>query len=171
MSGDEEGQKYSSRHSTRDLLERIGMLTTAGEVRRSNPLSDPSAFKELTSRLIAAIDKNYDVIVVRDLFGDRVLGYQMSLITGGKPVAVSYDREGVIMLEGGVEVKPSTKALIAADTHFTVHSVRAAASGIEQAGAVVAGAAMFLQVVRADYGFPVWTLEKMIEERTAKQVN
>ncbi len=145
--------------STRELLERVGMLDSECNLRRSNPLSNPAAFKELTSRLAAAVETPYDIIVVRDLFGDRVLGYQLSLIAD-RPVAVSYDQEGVIVLENKGAAEQGNTALIAADTHFTTQSIRAAASGIEQAGMAVAGAAIFLQTIRGDYSFPVWTLEQ-----------
>jgi len=141
-----------------ELLERVGMLTPGKEPRRSSPLSDPPAFRELVSRLAEVADTPYDLIVVRDLFGDRVLGYHLALITG-KPVAVSYDREGVIELECGHPVGREARALIAADVHFTAQSIRAAASGVEQAGATVLGAAELLRVVPEEYPFPVWALE------------
>lgn len=144
--------------SNAGLLGRVGMLVAGAEPRRSSPLSDPRAFGELASRLAAAVDKPYDLIVVRDLFGDRVLGYQLAL-DSGKPVAVSYDREGIIMLESGDPVREGTRALIVADVHFTAQSIRAAASGIEQAGIEVAGAAFLLRVTRVQYPFPVWILE------------
>src|SRR5215210_7823516 len=111
-----------------ELLERIGMLSSGEEVRRSSPLSDPQAFKELSSRLAGAVDEPYDLIVVRDLFGDRVLGYQLALVTG-KPAAVSYDREGIVVLESGEPIKQGDRELIVADVHFTTQSIRAAASG------------------------------------------
>jgi hypothetical protein len=145
--------------STHELLERVGMLDSEGNPHRSNPLSSPAAFKELTSRLAAAVGTSYDIIVVRDLFGDRVLGYQLSLITD-IPVAVSYDQEGIIVLEDKSAVEPGNVALIAADTHFTAQSIQAAASGVEQAGMAVAGAAIFLQTIRGEYSFPVWILEQ-----------
>lgn len=141
-----------------ELLERVGMLPRGEDTRRSNPLSDPQAFKELSSRLAETVDELYDLIVVRDLFGDRVLAYQLALITG-KSVAVSYDREGVIVLESGDPIEQGHRALIAADVHFTTQSIRAAASGIEQAGMRVSGAAILLRVTRGEYPFPVWTLE------------
>jgi adenine/guanine phosphoribosyltransferase-like PRPP-binding protein len=141
-----------------ELLERIGMLSYREEVTRSSPLSDPPAFKELSSRLAEAVDEPYDLIVVRELFGDRVLAYQLALITG-KSVAVSYDREGVIVLESGDPIEQGDRALIAADVHFTTQSIQAAASGVEQAGMGVAGAAILLRVTRGEYPFPVWTLE------------
>ena len=141
-----------------ELLERIGMLSRSEDVRRSSPLSDPQAFKELSSRLAEAVDEPYDLIVVRDLFGDRMLAYQLALITG-KSVAVSYNREGVIVLDSGCSVEQGDQALIAADVHFTTQSIRAAASGVEQAGMGVAGAAILLRVTHAEYPFPVWTLE------------
>jgi hypothetical protein len=144
--------------STTELLQKIGMLVPGEEPRRSSPLSDPWAFRELASRLAGAIDEPYDLIVVRDLFGDRVLGYQLALITG-KPVAVSYDQEGIIVLESG-NLIGHDRALIAADVHFTTQSIRAAASGIEQAGMKVSGAAILLRVTREDYPFSVWTLEE-----------
>lgn len=144
--------------STTELLEKIGMLVPNEEPHRSSPLSDPWAFRELASRLAGVIDEPYDLIVVRDLFGDRVLGYQLALITG-KPVAVSYDQEGIIVLESGNPIGHD-RALIAADVHFTTQSIRAAASGIEQAGMEVSGAAILLRVTREDYPFPVWTLEE-----------
>jgi orotate phosphoribosyltransferase len=141
-----------------ELLERIGMLSRRQGVRRSRPLADPQAFKVLSSRLTEVVDEPYDLIVVRDLFGDRVLAYQLALITG-KPVAVSYNREGVIVLESGVPVRQGEQALIAADVHFTTQSIQAAASGVEQAGMGVSGVAILLRVVRGEYPFPVWTLE------------
>lgn len=144
--------------STGELLERVGMLTSEAEPRRSNPLSDPPAFGELASRLTGIVTKPYDLIVVRDLFGDRVLGYQISLITG-RPVAVSYDVEGMIVLGSGGAVPRGGRALIAADVHFTPHSIQAAAFGIEQAGLEVAGGATMLQIAPEEYAFPVWTLE------------
>jgi adenine/guanine phosphoribosyltransferase-like PRPP-binding protein len=141
-----------------ELLERIGMLSRSQGVRRSSPLADPQAFKVLSSRLTEVVDEPYDLIVVRDLFGDRVLAYQLALITG-KSVAVSYNREGVIVLESGDPIKQGEQALIAADVHFTTQSIQAAASGIEQAGMGVSGAAILLRVTRGEYPFPVWTLE------------
>ena len=141
-----------------ELLERIGMLSRSLGVRRSSPLADPQAFKVLSSRLTEVVDEPYDLIVVRDLFGDRVLAYQLALITG-KSVAVSYNREGVIVLESGDPIKQGEQALIAADVHFTTQSIQAAASGIEQAGMGVSGAAILLRVTRGEYPFPVWTLE------------
>jgi adenine/guanine phosphoribosyltransferase-like PRPP-binding protein len=141
-----------------ELLERIGMLSRGEDVHRSSPLSDPQAFKELSSRLAEAVDEPYDLIVVRDLFGDRMLAYQLALITG-KSVAVSYNREGVIVLDSGGSVEQGDRALIAADVHFTTQSIQAAASGVEQAGMGVAGAAILLRVTHGEYPFPVWTLE------------
>src|SRR5918997_4064169 len=141
-----------------ELLERIGMLSGGEDVRRSSPLSDPQAFKELSSRLAEMVDEPYDLIVVRELFGDRVLAYQLALITG-KSVAVSYNREGVIVLESGDPIKQGEQALIAADVHFTTQSIQAAASGIEQAGMGVSGSAILLRVTRGEYPFPVWALE------------
>ena len=141
-----------------ELLERIGMLSHSEDVHRSSPLSDPQAFKELSSRLAEVVDGPYDLIVVRNLFGDRVLAYQLALITG-KPVAISYDREGVIVLESGASIEQGDRALIAADVHFTTQSIQAAASGVEQAGMRVSGAAILLRVTRGEYPFPVWTLE------------
>lgn len=144
--------------STEELLERVGMITSEGEPRRSNPLSDPMAFRELASRLAGIVTEPYDLIVVRDLSGDRVLGYQLSLISG-RPVAVSYDVEGMIVLGSGETAPSGDRALIAADVHFTPHSIQAASSGIEQAGLEVAGVAILLQIAPEEYAFPVWTLE------------
>lgn len=160
---DKTSPDYGGAATTRELLESVGMLDGEGNAHRSNPLSDPPAFKELASRLAAAVDAAYDLIVVRNLFGDRVLGYQLSLITG-KPVVVSYDQEGIITLEGENAVAQTDTALIAADTHFTAQSIQAAAYGIEQAGKKVAGAAILLQTVRGDYPFPVWPLEQQLQE-------
>jgi len=144
-----------------ELLRRVGLLTADEEPHRSDPLSDPPAFRELTFRLAGIVDQPYDLIVVRDLFGDRVLGYQLALIAE-KPVAVSYDREGVIVLESNRSISQGTRALIAADVHFTASSIQAAASGIEQAGLEVVGAAVLLRVTRGDYTFPVWALESRV---------
>lgn len=158
---DESSQGDLAAVSTTELLEKVGMLVPDEEPHRSSPLSDPWAFREVASRLAGVIDEPYDLIVVRDLFGDRVLGYQLALITG-KPVAVSYDQEGIIVLESGNPIGQEKRALIAADVHFTTQSIRAAASGIEQAGMEVSGAAILLRVTREDYPFPVWTLEEHI---------
>lgn len=144
--------------SDSELLEKVGMLSANAEPRRSIPLSDPGAFRELASRLANTVDRPYDLVVVRDLFGDRVLGYQMAL-ESGKLVAVSYDQEGIIVLESGDSTQQATRALIVADVHFTPQSIRAAASGIEQAGMQVAGAAFLLRVARVQYPFPIWILE------------
>ena len=144
--------------SNSELLEKVGMIAANAGPRRSSPLSAPPAFRELASRLAATVDEHYDLIVVRDLFGDRVLGYQVAL-DSGKPVAVSYDREGIIVLESGDPVPQGTRVLIAADVHFTAQSIRAAASGIEQAGMEVVGAAFLLRVARVEYPFPIWTLD------------
>ena len=143
---------------TPELLERVGMITGGEEFHRSSPLSDPPAFRELASRLAGAVEEIYDLLVVRDLFGDRVLGYQLALITG-KPLAISYDREGIIVLERGETLERGSRALVVADVHFTVQSIWAAAVGIEQAGMRVAGAAILLSVLQEEYPFPVWTLE------------
>lgn len=143
---------------TRDLLERVGMLSSEGRTQRSDPVRDPEAFKTLAERLSQAVREPYDLIVVRDLFGDKVLGYQLSLISG-KPVKVSYDREGIIALGDDVPMVSEARTLIVADTHFTIHSIRAAASGAEQAGAEVIGAAVLLQAIHGEYSFPIWALE------------
>ena len=143
----------------RELFKRVGMLSDDGEVRRSSPLSSPVAFRELATRLLQIVDQPFDLIVVRDLFGDRVLGYELAQLAG-KRAAVSYDREGIIALESAEPVERGSRALIAADTHFTTQSIRAAASGAEQAGLEVVGAAILLQTVRGDYPFPVWALER-----------
>lgn len=143
-----------------ELLEKVGMLDSERKPHRSSPLSHPQAFMELTSRLSAEIEAAYDIIVVRDLFGDRMLGYQLSILTG-KPVAISYDEEGVIFLENRRVVEEGSTVLIAADTHFTTQSIQAAARGAEQAGMRVVGVAIFLQIVRGEYSFPVWSLERL----------
>lgn len=145
---------------TRELLTRVGLIDSDGKPHRSSPLSDPPAFGELVSRLASFIDAAYDILVVRDLFGDRVLGYQLSLISG-KPVAISYDREGIIVLEDRTTIEHEGTALIVADTHFTTQSIQAAASCIEQSGMQVAGAAMLLQIVQGNYSFPIWSLEHL----------
>lgn len=144
--------------SNAELLEKVGMISPGGGSERSNPLSYPPAFSELASRLFRAVEEPYDLFVVRDLFGDRVLGYQLALIAG-KPVAVSYDREGIIVLESGETLERGSRALVVADVHFTAQSIRAVASGLEQAGMSVAGAAILLRVVHEEYPFPVWALE------------
>ncbi|QIN78501.1 hypothetical protein GBA65_08180 [Rubrobacter marinus] len=143
------------------LFERVGMITEGGEVRRSNPLASPANFRELAARLLEIVDQPFDLIVVRDLFGDRVLGYELALLSG-KPVSVSYDREGVIALQTGTDAAQGERVLIAADTHFTTQSIQAAASGAEQAGMKVVGAAILLQTVRGEYRFPVWALERTV---------
>lgn len=143
------------------LFERVGMVAAGGEVRRSNPLASPADFRELAARLLKVVDQPFDLIVVRDLFGDRVLGYQLALLAG-KPVSVSYDREGVIALQSGTSAEQGARVLIAADTHFTTQSIQAAASGAEQAGLEVVGAAILLQTVRGEYPFPVWALERRV---------
>ncbi len=140
------------------LFERVGMISEDGEVRRSNPLASPADFGELAARLLRVVDRPFDLIVVRDLFGDRVLGYELGRLAG-KPVSVSYEREGVISLQGGTASGQGARVLIAADTHFTTQSIQAAASGAEQAGHEVVGAAILLQTVRGEYPFPVWALE------------
>lgn len=140
------------------LFERVGMISDGGEVRRSNPLASPGDFRELAARLLQIVDRPFDLVVVRDLFGDRVLGYELALLAG-KPVSVSYDREGVIVLQSGNTVEHGGRVLVAADTHFTTQSIQAAASGVEQAGLEVVGAAILLQMVRGEYPFPVWALE------------
>ena len=143
------------------LFERVGMVADGGEVRRSNPLASPPDFRELAARLLQVVDVPFDLIVVRDLFGDRVLGYELAQLAG-KPVSVSYDREGVIALQSGTTAGQGGRALIAADTHFTTQSIQAAASGAEQAGLEVVGAAILLQTVRGEYPFPVWALERKV---------
>ena len=140
------------------LFERVGMVADGGEVRRSNPLASPADFRKLAARLLEVVDRPFDLIIVRDLFGDRVLGYELAQLAG-KPVSVSYDREGIIALQGRIAARQNARVLIAADTHFTTQSIQAAASGAEQAGMEVVGAAILLQTVRGEYPFPVWTLE------------
>lgn len=141
----------------RDLLRLVGVIDEAGTVHRSNPLRDPLAFRELAERLYRLIDRPFDLIVVRDLFGDRVLGYELGALAGC-PVVVSHDREGLIELD--VEARQGHAALIVVDTHFTRQSVQAAAMGLRQAGLEVAGAAVLLEQLPADYDFPVWSLER-----------
>ena len=158
---DDHANTQSTSATIAGLFRRVGLLTADEEPHRSNPLSDPPAFRELTLRLAGIVDRPYDLIVVRDLFGDRVLGYQLALIAE-KPVTVSYDREGVIALESGGFISRGSRALIAADVHFSTNSIQAAASGIEQAGLEVSGAAVLLQVTRGNYAFPVWALESHV---------
>jgi hypothetical protein len=142
----------------RELFKKVGLVSDSGEVQRSNPLSSPVDFKELATRLLRIVDQPFDLIVVRDLFGDRVLGYELAQLAG-KYALVSYDREGIIALESGRPVERGARALIAADTHFTTQSIQAAASGAEQAGLEIVGAAILLQTVHGEYPFPVWALE------------
>jgi adenine/guanine phosphoribosyltransferase-like PRPP-binding protein len=158
----------STQAPTGELLQRVSMLAPSGRPRRSNPLADPPAFEELVSRLAGIVDESYDLIVVRDLFGDKVLGYQLSLKTG-RPVAVSYDREGIIDLEGEGSIPRGGRALIVADIHFTKQSIRAAASGIEQAGLEVAGVALLLQITHEEYPFPVRALELRTDDSGASE--
>lgn len=151
--------EYQSPESaeTQELLSRVGMVGDSREPRRSNPLSDPPAFRELAVRLASIVDAEYDLIVVRDLFGDKVLGYQLSLISG-KPTAVSFDREGIIVLDPAAEARGGSRALLAADIHLTPHSIRAASSGIEKAGLDVVGIGLLVQACEDNYLFPVWSL-------------
>jgi hypothetical protein len=154
----ESGERAAVREQNRSLLRRVGVLDEAGGAHRSDPLRDPAAFRELAGRLHRLIDRPYDVVVVRDLFGDRVLGYELSLLAGC-PVAVSYDREGLIELE--LDATDRRLALIAADTHFTRESIQAAAMGLRQAGLEVTGAAVLLEQLQTTYAFPVWSLERV----------
>jgi hypothetical protein len=151
--------EYQSPESaeTQELLFRVGMIGDSREPRRSNPLSDPPAFRELAARLAGMVDVEYDLIVVRNLFGDKVLGYQLSLISG-KPTAVSFDREGVIVLDPAVELTGGSRTLLVADIHFTPHNIRAASSGIEKAGLNIAGLGLLMQAREDNYLFPVWSL-------------
>lgn len=135
------------------------MLTEEKTARRSAPLADPAAFRELAARLGGLVEVPYDAIVVRDLFGDRVLGYQLSLFTG-KPVVVSYDREGAVVLDVPERVPRNSGVLLVADVHFTHHSLSAAASAAERAGLKVAGGALFLSVLPEEYAFEVVALER-----------
>lgn len=146
----------SNETEPRDLLRLVGMIDAAGTVHRSNPLRDPRAFHELAGRLHRLVDGAFDLVVVRDLFGDRVLGYELGALAGC-PVVVSHDREGLIELDA--EARQGHAALIAVDTHFTRESVQAAATGLRQAGLEVAGAAVLLEQLPADYDFPVWSLQ------------
>jgi orotate phosphoribosyltransferase len=68
----------------------------------------------------------------------------------------------VIALESAGFISQGSRALIAADVHFSTNSIQAAASGIEQAGLDVSGAAILLQVTRGNYSFPVWALESHV---------
>lgn len=154
MSSNVEGSPDAQEN--RDLLRRVAVVDERGRVHRSNPLSDPAAFHELARRLQQLIDRRFDLVVVRDLFGDRVLGYELGLLAGC-PVAVSYDREGLIEVDlAGVQ---GHRAVIAADTHFTKESITAAAMGLRRSGLEISGAAVLLEQLAAKYDFPVWSLE------------
>lgn len=142
---------------TRNLLTSVGMLDESGKLRRSRPLSNPASFHELARRLFALVDREFDVIVVRDLFSDHVLGYELGLMAGC-PVIVSHDREGLIELDQATRPAAARIALIAADTHFTAASIQAAALGLRQAGIQVAGAAVLLEQLSVEYDFPIWAL-------------
>lgn len=152
----------SDTENNRILLKSIGMLSDSGEVMRSNPLSSPPSFRELASRLLRIVDQPFDLVVVRDLFGDRVLGYEFALLSE-KNVVVSYDSEGLIALESGKPIEQGSRALIVADTHLTTQSIQAAAGGVEQAELKVTGVAMLLQKVHAEYPFNVWALESTLD--------
>lgn len=142
------------------LLCNVGMLEDGEPVRRANPLRDPASFHELARRLRALVEDEFDVIVVRDLFGDRVLGYELGM-RAGCPVIISHDREGLIEMDQGLRSNSFQRALIAADTHFTPASIQAAAVALRQAGVEVAGAAILLDQLAFGYDFPVWTLERV----------
>ena len=143
--------------STRELLARVGM-GGAGE-HRSDPLADPAAFHELATRLGAMVDVDYDVIVVRDLFGDRVLGYELAL-AASKPLVVSADQEGVVVLRGAGSHPRGCPALLVADTHFSAGSIQATAMQVVNTGFTVAGLAMLVRTVDLDHPWPVWILEE-----------
>lgn len=143
--------------ATRELLAQVGMLDR-GDFSRSNPLLDPAAFEELARRLEALIDAPYDFIVTRNLTGDKILGYQLSLLTG-KPVVVSLEREGLILLDREGSLTQGHRALIVADLHFTPHSIRAASAGLKRSGFSVAGLALLMKIREGEYDFPVWSLE------------
>ena len=155
---DKRVSSVSDTENNRILLKSIGMLSDSGEVMRSNPLSSPPSFRELASRLLRIVDQPFDLVVVRDLFGDRVLGYELALLSE-KKVIVSYDNEGIITLEDGRPIEQGSRGLIVADTHLTTQSIQAAAFGVKQAGLRVTGVAMLLQKVHAEYPFTTWALE------------
>lgn len=144
--------------SNRDLLKRVGMLDAAGQIHRSKPLQDPRAFHQLAGRLFELVTEPFDLVVVRDLAGDRLLGYSVGLLAGC-PVSVSYDWEGLIESEaaGGQDVH---EALLVADTHFTNESLQAAAVGLRQRGVRVVGAAVLVEQLSPAYDFNVWSLEQ-----------
>lgn len=142
---------------TKELLSRVGMLHPDTS-HRSNPLLDPSAFKELARRLNNLIDEPYDAIVVRDLFGDKMLGYELAL-ESGNPVFVSVDREGIIALERTPVEGVGNRALIAADLHFTPQSIQAARVGLESSGLTAIGVALLMQLDKEDDALPLWKLE------------
>lgn len=141
--------------STRELLSRVGMGGAGGH--RSDPLADPAAFHELAIRLGAMVDVDYDVIVVRDLFADRVLGYELAL-AASKPVVVSADQEGIVVLRGAGSLRQGCPALLVADTHFSAGSIQATAMQVVNTGFTVAGLAMFVRTVDLDHPWPVWIL-------------
>lgn len=144
--------------SNRDLLARVGMLDAGGQIHRSKPLQDPQAFHQLAGRLFDLVTQPFDIVVVRDLAGDRLLGYSVGLLAGC-PVRVSYDWEGLIESEAdsGQEVHD---ALLVADTHFTNESLQAAAGGLRQKGLRVVGAAVLIEQLSPAYDFNVWALEQ-----------
>lgn len=144
---------------TRDLLSRVGTLDLDGNAHRCNPLLDPPSFRELSQRLNDLVDEPYDVIVVRDLFADKMLGYQLAL-DSGKPVFVSSDREGIITLDRERASGEGERALIAADLHFTLDSIRAGKEGLETAGMSAIGLALLLRLHEDSFTFPVWSLER-----------
>lgn len=72
-----------------ELLKRVGMVSDSGEVRRSSPLSSPGDFRELATRLLRAVNRPFDLVVVRDLFGDRVLGYDSACLLGNRCSSVT----------------------------------------------------------------------------------
>lgn len=144
--------------SNRDLLKRVGMLDPTGRIHRSTPLQDPQAFHQLASRLFGLVTQPFDLVVVRDLAGDRLLGYSVGLLAGC-PVSVSYDWEGLIESEA-VSGHEAHEALLVADTHFTNESLQAAAVGLRQRGVRVAGAAVLIEQLSPAYDFDVWSLEQ-----------
>lgn len=144
--------------SNRDLLTRVGMLDAAGQIHRSKPLQDPPAFHQLASRLLKLVTQPFDIVVVRDLSGDRLLGYSVGLLAGC-PVSVSYDWEGLIE-SGTVTGQEVHEALLVADTHFTHESLQAAAVGLQQRGVRVVGAAVLIEQLSPAYDFSVWSLEQ-----------
>lgn len=95
--------------------------------------------KELAAKVRAALGATPCDLVLAPALGGVVFGYEMARQLGVPGLFTERDKEGVMRLRRGFELKPGQRVLIAEDVVTTGGSVLEVRKIVEEAGAIAVG--------------------------------